>query len=120
MPCAELVSTLYFMLGNEEDAQDAAQDAFLKCWRSMDSLADVQNLKAWIFRVGLNAAKDLQKNAWRRRAKQWTEGMPEAEEKALAPDEVIVEKEAVDQLRAAVMELRDDEQAVFLLRRTET
>src|SRR5437879_4918961 len=29
---AELVSTLFFMLGNYEDAQDAAQEAFLKCW----------------------------------------------------------------------------------------
>src|SRR5438132_1866845 len=66
---AELVSTLYFVLGNQEDAQDVAQDAFLKCWRSRQGLAEVQNIRAWIFRVGLNAAKDLQRSAWRRRAK---------------------------------------------------
>src|ERR671939_401373 len=66
---AELVSTLYFVLGNHEDAQDAAQDAFLKCWRTRASLAEVRNVRAWIFRVGLNAAKDLQRSAWRRRAK---------------------------------------------------
>src|SRR5205823_6041193 len=65
----DLVSTLYFLLGNQEDAQDAAQDAFLKCWRTRASLTDVRNLRAWIFRVGLNAAKDLQRNAWRRRAR---------------------------------------------------
>src|SRR3982750_2368455 len=66
---AELVSTLYFLLGSHDDAQDAAQDAFLKCWRSRDSLAEVRNARAWIFRVGLNAAKDLQRSAWRRRAR---------------------------------------------------
>src|SRR5205823_3051571 len=66
---AELVSTLFFLLGNHEDAQDAAQDAFLKCWRTRDSLGEVRNLRAWIFRVGLNAAKDLQRSAWRRRAR---------------------------------------------------
>src|SRR5437763_1216902 len=66
---AELVSTLFFLLGNHEDAQDAAQDAFLKCWRARDGLGDVRNVRAWIFRVGLNAAKDLQRSAWRRRAK---------------------------------------------------
>src|SRR5579872_4435742 len=66
---AELVSTLYFLLGNHEDAQDAAQDAFLKCWRTRASLTDVRNMRAWIFRVGLNAAKDLQRSAWRRRAR---------------------------------------------------
>ena len=65
----ELVSTLFFVLGNHEDAQDVAQEVFLKCWRTRDSLTDVRNLRAWIFRVSLNAAKDLQRNAWRRRAK---------------------------------------------------
>ena len=34
----ELVSTLWFMLGNREDALDAAQEAFLKCWKSPGSL----------------------------------------------------------------------------------
>src|ERR1700678_2719206 len=65
----ELVSTLFYLLGNQEDAQDAAQDAFLKCWRTRQSLEDVQNIRAWIFRVGLNTAKDLQRSAWRRRAR---------------------------------------------------
>src|SRR6476620_1265989 len=65
----ELVSTLLFLLGNREDAQDAAQDAFIKCWRSQETLPDVQNLRAWIFRVGLNTAKDMQRSAWSRKAK---------------------------------------------------
>src|SRR5476651_929893 len=65
----ELVSTLFFVLGNHDDAQDVAQEVFLKCWRTRTALTDVKNLRAWIFRVGLNAAKDLQRNAWRRRAR---------------------------------------------------
>src|SRR5437870_3727287 len=73
---AELVSTLFFLLGNHDDAQDAAQDAFLKCWRTQKSLLEVRNMRAWIFRVGLNAAKDLQRNAWRRRAKPLGDAAP--------------------------------------------
>src|SRR5271154_2235780 len=65
----DLVSTLWFVLGNQEDAQDIAQEVFLRCWRTQESLPEVQNLRAWIFRVGLNAAKDLQRSAWRRRVK---------------------------------------------------
>src|SRR5438132_12731517 len=65
----ELVSTLWFVLGNREDAQDTAQEAFVKCWRARAGLAEVKDLRAWIFRVGLNAAKDLQRSAWHRRAK---------------------------------------------------
>ena len=62
----ELISTLWFLLGNQEDAQDAAQEAFLKCWRSRENMGDIQNLCAWIFRVAINTAKDVRRNAWRR------------------------------------------------------
>jgi RNA polymerase sigma-70 factor (ECF subfamily) len=113
---AELVSTLYFLLGNHDDALDAAQDAFLKCWRSRESLPDVRNVRAWIFRVGLNAAKDLQRSAWRRRAKPLTntagvEGFVEH-----SPADCLEEKESLEQLRNALRELRPEEKAVFLLR----
>src|SRR5205809_144418 len=71
----ELVSTMVFLLGNREDAQDAAQETFIKCWRTQDGLHAVQNLRAWIFRVALNTAKDMQRSAWRRRAKPLLEGV---------------------------------------------
>jgi RNA polymerase sigma-70 factor (ECF subfamily) len=110
----ELVSTLFFVLGNQEDAQDAAQDAFLKCWRARQTLSQVRNLRAWIFRVGLNAAKDLQRNAWRRRARPLT-GAPEAMVES-SPLGQMADKEALEELRQALLELRPEEKAVFLLR----
>src|SRR5437879_4684506 len=101
---AELVSTLFFVLGNQEDAQDAAQDAFLKCWRARQNLSEVRNFRAWIFRVGLNAAKDLQRSAWRRRARPLA-AAPEASIEC-SPAEQLADKEELAQLRAALMELR--------------
>src|ERR1700730_5097812 len=73
----ELVSTLWYLLGSQEDAQDVSQEAFLRCWRMKEDLGDIQNLRAWIFRVGINAAKDLQRSAWHRRVKplQGKEGL---------------------------------------------
>ena len=114
---AELVSTLTFVLGNRDDAQDAAQDAFLKCWRTQEGLAGVQNVRAWIFRVGLNAAKDLQRNAWRRRAKMMGDQTPpEVPKEGSAPEDALDEKESLERLRRALMELRPEEKEVFLLR----
>jgi RNA polymerase sigma-70 factor, ECF subfamily len=113
----ELVSTLFFMLGNHEDAQDAAQDAFLKCWRTRESLADVQNIRAWIFRVGLNTAKDLQRSAWRRHAKPLLgECTLPSRDGDSSPTDALEEKEVLDRLRLALVELRAEEKAVFLLR----
>src|SRR5438045_5237215 len=50
---AELLGTLFYLVGNMEDARDALQEAFVKCWRSHEKLVEVQNLKAWIFRIAL-------------------------------------------------------------------
>src|SRR3954469_14217784 len=65
----ELISTLVFVLGNREDAKDAAQDAFVKCWNAREQLPKVLNLRAWIFRVCFNTAKDMQRSAWHRRSR---------------------------------------------------
>jgi RNA polymerase sigma-70 factor (ECF subfamily) len=112
----ELVSTLWFMLGNQEDAHDVAQEAFLRCWRTMDSLPEVQNLRAWIFRVALNAAKDLQRSAWRRRVKPilGAEIMPMIER--TTPGLELEKKESLQRVRLALLELRPEEREVFLLR----
>src|SRR5207302_8734760 len=32
----DLISTLWFVLGNQEDAQDVAQEVFLRCWRAQE------------------------------------------------------------------------------------
>jgi RNA polymerase sigma-70 factor (ECF subfamily) len=111
----ELVSTLYFLLGNQDDAQDAAQDAFLKCWRARDTLNEVRNLRAWIFRVGLNAAKDLQRSAWRRKARPLV-GVQSLNGTGPSPAEALVDREALERLRTALHGLRREEKEVFLLR----
>jgi RNA polymerase sigma-70 factor (ECF subfamily) len=113
---AELVSTLFFVLGNHADAQDAAQDAFLKCWRGRAQLGEVRNMRAWIFRVGLNAAKDLQRSAWRRRSRPLADAPILSDATELSPDDSLEEKEALERLRAALVALRPEEKAVFLLR----
>jgi RNA polymerase sigma-70 factor (ECF subfamily) len=112
----ELVSTLYYFLGNYEDAQDAAQETFLKCWRGLESMPEVRNLRAWIYRVGLNAAKDLQRNAWRRRAKPLIGASALAEGNGPSPVEVAEEREETERLHHALLALRPEEKEVFLLR----
>jgi RNA polymerase sigma-70 factor (ECF subfamily) len=112
----ELVSTLCFLLGNAEDAQDVAQEAFLRCWRTQEGLPEIHNLRAWIFRVGLNAAKDLQRSAWRRRVKPLlgADAMPTTDN--ASPLTALEEQERLQCLRQALLHLRPEEKEVFLLR----
>jgi RNA polymerase sigma factor (sigma-70 family) len=111
----ELLSTLIYVLGNRHDAQDAAQDAFLKCWSARAQLGQVQNLRAWIFRVCFNTAKDLQRSAWHRRSRPLGEGLTMVGKEA-APAQTLEYKESVERLRKAILDLRLEEKEVFLLR----
>jgi RNA polymerase sigma-70 factor (ECF subfamily) len=112
----ELVSTLMFILGNRDDAQDAAQEAFLKCWRSRAGVPDVQNLRAWIFRVGLNAAKDMQRSAWHRRSRPLLGEEIMLADRTIAPSQGMEDQEDLIRLRRAITTLRQEEKEVFLLR----
>ncbi len=112
----ELVGTLYYMLGHQEDALDAAQETFIKCWRNQDHLKDVQNWRAWIFRVAMNTATDLQRSAWRRRAKPLPEGDIMTLAHAASPHSALEEQEQMARLQAALHQLRDEEKEIFLLR----
>ena len=111
---AELLGTLYYLVGNLEDARDALQEAFIKCWRHQEEIGQVRNLKAWIFRVALNTGRDLRSSAWRRRR----EPLADAELSAAhhSPAGELVHAEEVTRVRIAVMDLRPEEQEVFLLR----
>lgn len=112
----ELLSTLLYVLGNRDDAMDAAQEAFLKCWKHRHETAGVQNLRAWIFRVGLNTAKDLQRSAWNRKVKPMVTEEIMIAARDPAPGLALEDQEAVERLRAAIVSLRPDEKEVFLLR----
>ena len=113
---SELLGTLYYTVGNVEDARDALQESFLKCWRHRAKAQEVANLKAWIFRIALNTGRDLRATAWRRR-RQSLEGNEQMIETTQAgPQQTAARGEELEQLRDALAELRPEEQEVFLLR----
>jgi RNA polymerase sigma-70 factor (ECF subfamily) len=114
----DLVRMLFFILGNYEDAQDVAQEVFLKCWRDRDGLASVQNLRAWIFRLGVNAARDLQRNVYRQRRRPLTGAATLADANVPCPVKLAKQHETEDRLRQALRVLRPEEKDIFLLRQT--
>lgn len=113
---SELLGTLYYLVGNFEDASDAMQETYLKCWRHREKLPDIKNLKAWIFRIAVNTARDIRQTAWRRKRKSLPDEGNMIASRQADPPEQIEQSEQVMRLRAAVGELRPEEQEVFLLR----
>jgi RNA polymerase sigma factor (sigma-70 family) len=113
---AELLGSLVCLLGNAEDARDALQEAFVKCWKHRESVPQVQNLKAWVFRIVLNTGRDIRGTAWRRRR----QSLPEDESLVTSPlgepTQMLETQEEAERVRRAVSELREEEQLVFLMR----
>lgn len=112
----ELLGTLFFLVGNMEDARDAYQEAFMKCWRNREAASQVDNLKAWIFQVALNTGRDFRGAAWRRRRKSLPGDEWNGVEDRADPERDAERREQLERLRGALGNLRPEEQEVFLLR----
>lgn len=62
------IRVAYLILGNQADAEDAVQDAFLRAWRFRDSLSDAANVQSWLYRVVVNSCNShLRRDIPRRR-----------------------------------------------------
>lgn len=60
-----------YMLGNPADAEEVAQEVFLKAWRSRDSFRGESSFQTWLHRIAVNKCKDFQRYSNRRRALSW-------------------------------------------------
>lgn len=112
----ELYGLLYYLVGSAEDARDALQETFVKCWRRRKSIGEVENLRAWIFRVALNAGRDLRGTAWNRRRRPLDGEEGALPSKDQPPETDASRREEVARIHQALAQLRPQEQEIFLLR----
>jgi RNA polymerase sigma-70 factor (ECF subfamily) len=57
----KVVSTAWRMLGNQDDALDAAQEVFIKLHRYLHTFRLDQDFSAWLYRLIVNACHDTRK-----------------------------------------------------------
>src|SRR5688500_15351951 len=64
------VRVAYSVLRNREDAEDVAQEAFAKAYRSFSQLRDRERFRAWLVRMTWRMALDRQRANRRRVARE--------------------------------------------------
>lgn len=117
------VYTLCFrMCGNSEDAEEAAQDAFLALWRGIDRFRQESSLSTWIYRLATNACIDT----LRRRKKQSGSVSLDDEELFVdavgtspQPQETVEHRETQKLLQEGLSALPEEYRKVLILREIE-
>jgi len=71
------------ILGNEFDADDAAQDAFLSAWRNLQRFNTSRPFRPWLMRIVVNAATDLYR---RRKVRHGTSLLDSIQDSGPGPD----------------------------------
>jgi RNA polymerase sigma-70 factor, ECF subfamily len=56
---ALVARTALRLLGNRQDAQDAAQEVFLRLHRRLGQIDDSRNVPGWLYRVTVNVCNDI-------------------------------------------------------------
>jgi len=53
-----VITTAWRMLGNSEDARDAAQEVFLRVYKYIRGFRSDQDFAAWLYRIVINVCRD--------------------------------------------------------------
>lgn len=105
-----LVRFLYRHLGDRDQAEDLAQDAFV---RLLDQ--HPRNPRAWLFTVALNLARDALRGETRRASHLHLVEQEYEAERPPSPEEATVREETAQEVRTALGALSERDRTLLLL-----
>lgn len=107
----------YLITGNEADAKDAAQDAFVKAYYALPRFRSGAPFRPWLLRIAANEARNRRKASSRRAnlVLRATENRP-SDDAAPPPEVAVLAHEQQTELLRAVNELREEDRLVIAYR----
>ena len=61
-----LYAVAFNVCKNQQDAEDAVQDTFIQYYNSKKEFESEQHIRAWLIRVAINKAKNMNLSFWRK------------------------------------------------------
>jgi RNA polymerase sigma-70 factor (TIGR02960 family) len=125
----ELHVHCYRMLASFDEADDAVQETFLRAWRSRHTFDGSSQFRAWLYRIATNVCIDAQRrNARHARHAQtlrdlpWLQPYPDSLLEEVVPsdqqpDAVVVERETIELVFLAALQVLPPRQRAALIAR---
>ena len=109
--------TAYLIARNAADAEEAAQDGFVKAWRALGRFREGAPFRPWLLRIVANEASNRRRSAGRRASLALRAAAEEPSGGAApSPEAALNTSEQRATLLAAVEELPDEQRDVVALR----
>ena len=107
---------LYFKFGNEEKANDVAQDSFIKLWENCKKVP-LEKAKSYLYTIANNAS--LNEIAHQKVVLKYTQNNSSNDRTNLNPEFLIEEEQFKQKLEKAIDKLTEGQRTAFLLHRIE-
>jgi RNA polymerase sigma-70 factor (ECF subfamily) len=98
-------ATMFRMTGHRDDAEDLAQEAFVKAYESLRLFDQEKPFFPWLYTIALNLARNHVKRKQKLRFEKYTSLAETHNPDGYAPDEALHRLQQAEQLRRAMMQL---------------
>jgi len=112
-----VLNVIYRMCGDEQLAEDAAQEAFIQAWLHLPSYRPQTPLRNWLYRIAVNAATDKFRKE-KRILPNDIEDLNLTDERP-GPESLVSQQERTVLVQKAVLSLPEASRAVLVLREYE-
>src|SRR5246127_1495048 len=115
---ARVIGTISKMLSSDTEAEDLAQQVFIRVWKSAPRYTPTAKFTTWLFRI----TRNLVFNEMRRRkhfADPTDDLSEQAERAAHEPDQALLEEELQAAIQEAINQLPESQRMAIILRRYE-
>ncbi len=111
------------LLRNQQDAADAAQEAFMRCYTSLQSFDPSRNFGAWLYRIAYNHCLDVLRQRKRTplvASPRHDDGQvaPEAPDPGPGVEELVERVESLETVKQAMNRLSAEHSHILALRYT--
>lgn len=125
-----ILNLCYRLLGDHEEAEDCAQEVFIKVFRNVKNFRLESRFSTWLYSIAVNTCRNRRKSAefrfWRKilrlgRDSEESEGgvIPDTEDPSPSPLTLLTNREQERLLQKAMADLSHDHRVVLVLRYVE-